>query len=304
MLRDLLRALGVSDVRMEQGSLRCDANLSLRPSPAHPLGTRTETKNVNSLRSVERAVRYEITRQAAVLTAGERVIQETRHWQEGSGTTSPGRSKEQAEDYRYFPEPDLVPVAPSREWVDELRQTLPEPPVARLRRMSAEWGFSDLELRDVINAGALNAIEATVAAGSAPQAARKWWLTELARRANEQGVDIEATGVTPAQVAEIQALVDAGVINDKLARQVFDGVIAGEGGPAEVVAARGLAVVSDEGALAAAVDAAIAANPAVADKVRAGKLQAAGALIGAVMKDMRGQADAGRVRELVLERLA
>jgi aspartyl-tRNA(Asn)/glutamyl-tRNA(Gln) amidotransferase subunit B len=304
MLRDLLRALGVSDVRMEQGSLRCDANLSLRPSPAHPLGTRTETKNVNSLRSVERAVRYEITRQAAVLTAGERVIQETRHWQEGSGTTSPGRSKEQAEDYRYFPEPDLVPVAPSREWVDELRQTLPEPPVARLRRMSAEWGFSDLELRDVINAGALNAIEATVAAGSAPQAARKWWLTELARRANEQGVDLEATGVTPAQVAEIQALVDAGVINDKLARQVFDGVIAGEGGPTEVVAARGLAVVSDEGALAAAVDAAIAANPAVADKVRAGKLQAAGALIGAVMKDMRGQADAGRVRELVLERLA
>jgi aspartyl-tRNA(Asn)/glutamyl-tRNA(Gln) amidotransferase subunit B len=304
MLRDLLRALGVSDVRMEQGSLRCDANVSLRPSPDFPLGTRTETKNVNSLRSVERAVRYEISRQAAVLADGGTVKQETRHWQEGAGLTSPGRSKETAEDYRYFPEPDLVPVAPSRAWVEELRGTLPEPPVDRLKRMSAEWGFSDLELRDVINAGALNAIEATVAAGASPQSARKWWLTELARRANEQGVDLEDTGVTPQQVAEIQALVEAGTINDKLARQVFDGVVAGEGSPAEVVAARGLAVVSDEGALGAAVDAAIAANPGVADKVRAGKVQAAGALIGSVMKEMRGQADAARVRELILERLA
>ncbi len=304
LLRDLLRALGVSDVRMEQGSLRCDANVSLRPTPESPLGTRTETKNVNSLRSVERAVRYEITRQAALLADGGRIKQETRHWQEGAGTTAPGRSKETAEDYRYFPEPDLVPVAPSREWVEELRGTLPEPPPVRLKRMSAEWGFSDLELRDVINTGALNAIEATVAAGASPQSARKWWLTELARRANELGVDLEDTGVSPAQVAEIQALVESGTINDKLARQVFDGVIAREGTPAEVVAARGLAVVSDDRALGAAVDAAIAANPGVADKVRSGKVQAAGALIGAVMKEMGGKADAGRVRELVLERLS
>ncbi|WP_375425205.1 Asp-tRNA(Asn)/Glu-tRNA(Gln) amidotransferase subunit GatB [uncultured Friedmanniella sp.] len=304
MLRDLLRALGVSDVRMEQGSLRCDANVSLRPTPESPLGTRTETKNVNSLRSVERAVRYEITRQAALLGDGGRVTQETRHWQEGPGTTAAGRSKEQAEEYRYFPDPDLVPVAPSREWVEELRGTLPEPPAERLRRMSAAWGFSDLELRDVVNAGALNAIEATVAAGASPQSARKWWLTELARRANEQGVDLEDTGVSPVQVAEIQALVEAGTINDKLARQVFDGVAAGEGSPAEVVESRGLAVVSDEGALGDAVDAAIAANPGVADKVRSGKVAAAGALIGAVMKQMRGQADAGRVRELILERLS
>ncbi len=303
MLRDLLRALGVSDVRMEQGSLRCDANVSLRPTPQSPLGTRTETKNVNSLRSIERAVRYEITRQAALLSDGGRVKQETRHWQEGSGTTAPGRSKEQAEEYRYFPDPDLVPVAPSREWVEELRGTLPEPPAERLRRMSSEWGFSDLELRDVVNAGALNAIEATVAAGATPQSARKWWLTELARRANEQGVDLEDTGVSPVQVAEIQALVEAGTINDKLARQVFDGVAAGEGTPAEVVEARGLAVVSDDSALGEAVDAAIAANPGVADKVRSGKLQAAGALIGAVMKQMQGKAEPNRVRELILERL-
>src|SRR6476661_2945519 len=186
MLRDLLRALGVSDVRMEQGSLRCDANVSLRPLGTSTFGTRTETKNVNSLRSVERALRYEITRQAAVLGGGGRVIQETRHWHEESGITTAGRSKETAEDYRYFPEPDLVPIAPSREWVEELRATLPEPPAARIDRVSAEWGFSQLEMRDVVSAGAVNAIEATVAAGASPQSARKWWLTEIARRANER----------------------------------------------------------------------------------------------------------------------
>jgi aspartyl-tRNA(Asn)/glutamyl-tRNA(Gln) amidotransferase subunit B len=303
MLRDLLRALGVSDVRMEQGSLRCDANVSLRPVGTAPFGIRTETKNVNSLRSVERAVRYEITRQAAVLTAGGRVTQETRHWHEDSGITTSGRNKETAEDYRYFPEPDLVPVAPSREWVEELRATLPEPPAAKLQRVSAGWGFSELEMRDVVSAGAVNAIDATVAAGATPQSARKWWLTEVARRANEAGVDLEDVGISPQQVAEIQALVEKGTINDKLARQVFEGVIAGEGSPAEVVAARQLAIVSDEGALAAAVDEAINANPDIVDKIKSGKLQAAGALIGSVMKQMRGQADATRVRELILEKL-
>jgi len=303
MLRDLLRALGVSDVRMEQGSLRCDANVSLRAVGTSAFGTRTETKNVNSLRSVERAVRYEITRQAAVLASGGTVIQETRHWHEDSGVTTPGRNKETSEDYRYFPEPDLVPVAPSREWVEQLRTTLPEPPAAKLRRVSAEWEFSELEMRDVVSAGAVNAVEATVAAGASPQSARKWWLTEVARRANEAGVDLEEVKISPQQVAEIQALVENGTINDKLARQVFEGVIAGEGSPSEVVAARQLAIVSDEGALAAAVDEAINANPDIVDKIKSGKVQAAGALIGSVMKQMRGQADATRVREMILEKI-
>jgi aspartyl-tRNA(Asn)/glutamyl-tRNA(Gln) amidotransferase subunit B len=302
-LRDLMLALDVSDVRMEQGSLRCDANVSLMPVGATRFGLRTETKNVNSLRSIERALTYEIQRQAAVLAGGGRVHQETRHWHEEGYTTS-GRSKEQAEDYRYFPEPDLVPVAPSREWVEELRATLPELPGLRRSRLQAAWGFTHLELQDVVNAGALDVIEATVAAGCAPQFARKWWLTELARRANEAGVELAELAITPAQVAEVQALVEAGTVNDKLARQVIDGVLAGEGSPAEVVAGRGLAVVSDDGALSAAVDAAIAANPDVAARIRDGKLQAVGALIGAVMKELRGQADAARVRELVLERLA
>jgi aspartyl-tRNA(Asn)/glutamyl-tRNA(Gln) amidotransferase subunit B len=302
-LRDLLLGLGVSDVRMEQGSLRCDVNLSLSPRGSGTLGTRTETKNVNSLRSVERATRYEVQRHAAILEAGGSVLQETRHWHEDTGITTSGREKSDAEDYRYFPEPDLVPVAPSREWVEDLRATLPEEPQKKRARLQAEWGFSDLEMRDTVGAGALLLVEETVAAGATPQAARKWWLGELARRANDAGVDLSELGVTPAQVAAVQAMVDEGKINDKLAREVFDGLLAGEGTPEEIVAARGLEIVSDEGALAAAVDNAIAANPDVADKIRDGKVAAAGALIGAVMKEMRGQADANRVRELILERL-
>jgi aspartyl-tRNA(Asn)/glutamyl-tRNA(Gln) amidotransferase subunit B len=303
-LRELLRALDISDVRMEQGSLRCDVNLSLRSSPDAAYGTRTETKNVNSLRSVERAVRFEIQRQAAVLLEGGRVVQETRHWHEDTGSTTSGRSKEEAEDYRYFPEPDLVPIAPSEEWVEQLRATLPEPPAERRARLQQAWRFSDLEMRDVVGAGAVAVVEETIKAGASPAAAKKWWLTELARRANQQGVELVDLPITPAQVAEIQQLVDSGQINDKLAREVFDGVLAGDGSPEQVVAARGLAVVSDDDALGAAVDRAIDANPDVADKVRAGKVSAAGALIGAVMKELRGQADAARVRELVIERLA
>jgi aspartyl-tRNA(Asn)/glutamyl-tRNA(Gln) amidotransferase subunit B len=303
-LRELLLGLGVSDVRMEQGSLRCDVNLSLSPAGSGTLGTRTETKNVNSLRSVERAARYEMQRHAAVLADGGSILQETRHWHEDTGVTTSGREKSDADDYRYFPEPDLVPVAPSREWVEQLRAGLPEPPHERRARLQTEWGFSDLEMRDTVGAGALGLVEETIAAGTAPQAARKWWLGELARRANESDTELGALGVTATDVARVQALVDEGTLNDKLARQVLDGLIAGEGTPDEVVAGRGLAIVSDEGALGTAVDNAIAANPEVADKIRAGKVAAAGALIGVVMKEMRGQADAGRVRELILERLA
>jgi aspartyl-tRNA(Asn)/glutamyl-tRNA(Gln) amidotransferase subunit B len=302
-LRELLLGLGVSDVRMEQGSLRCDVNLSLAPSGSGALGTRTETKNVNSLRSVERAARYEMQRHAEILAGGGSIRQETRHWHEDTGVTTSGREKSDAEDYRYFPEPDLVPIAPSRAWVAELKATLPEPPHEHRARLQAEWGFSDLDMRDTVGAGALGLVEETIAAGATPQTARKWWLGELARRANETESDLASLGVSPADVARVQALVGEGKLNDKLARQVFDGVIAGEGHPDEVVAARGLGIVSDDGALTEAVDRAIEANPDVAEKIRDGKVAAAGALIGAVMKDMRGQADAGRVRELILERL-
>jgi aspartyl-tRNA(Asn)/glutamyl-tRNA(Gln) amidotransferase subunit B len=302
-IRDIAKALGISEARLERGNLRCDANVSLRPRGQQKLGTRTETKNVNSMRSVERAVRYEIQRQAAILADGGTITQETRHWHEDTGVTSPGRPKSDADDYRYFPEPDLVPVQPSRELVEELRAALPEQPISRRRRLKAEWGFTDQEYRDVRNGGLVEVVEATVAAGASPASARKWWTGEITRIAN--ATEREATDlVTPEGVAALQQLVDAGTLTDKLARQVLEGVIAGEGTPQEVVDARGLAVVSDDGALIAAIDDALAAQPDVMAKIKDGKVQAAGAIIGAVMKAMRGQADAARVRELILERAA
>lgn len=302
-IRDIVRGLGISEARLERGNLRCDANVSLRPRGQEKLGTRTETKNVNSMRSVERAVRYEIQRQAQILADGGTIIQETRHWHEDTGTTSPGRPKSDADDYRYFPEPDLLPVQPSRELVEELRAALPEQPVARRRRLKADWGFTDLEFQDVRNGGLIDEVEATIAAGASPASARKWWTGEITRIANAQERDA-ATLVSPADVAALQGLVDAGTLTDKLARQVLEGVIAGEGSPQEVVNARGLAVVSDDGALIAAIDEALTSQPDVLAKIKDGKVQAAGAIIGAVMKAMKGQADAARVRELVLERAA
>ncbi|MDT0549728.1 MULTISPECIES: Asp-tRNA(Asn)/Glu-tRNA(Gln) amidotransferase subunit GatB [Streptomyces] len=302
-LRELIKALGVSEARMEMGQMRCDVNLSLRPHGADKFGTRSETKNVNSLRSVERAARFEIQRQAAVLGDGGTVIQETRHFHEEDGSTTSGRIKEEAEDYRYFPEPDLVPVAPAREWVEQLRAGLPELPRVRRTRLREEWGISAHEMQSVLNAGAIELITATIDAGADAASARKWWMGELARRANEDGVDLTSLPITPARVARVCALVAEGSLNDKLARQVIEGVLAGEGDPDAVVQARGLKVVSDEGALGAAVDEAIAGNAAIADKIRGGKVAAAGALVGAVMKATRGQADAARVRELILEKL-
>jgi aspartyl-tRNA(Asn)/glutamyl-tRNA(Gln) amidotransferase subunit B len=302
-LRDVVRTLGVSDVRMEQGSLRCDVNTSLAPAGSAAWGTRTETKNVNSLRSVERAVRSELLRQAAVLDRGERVVQETRHFHEETGDTTPGRSKETATDYRYFPEPDLVPLAPDPAWVAELRAGLPELPREHRKRLQSAWRLSDLDLQALVNAGAVGLVEQTVTAGATPEAARKWWLGELSRRANETGVELSELAIRPADVAGLQRLVEQGTLSDKLARTVLDGVLAGEGTPEQVVAARGLAVVSDTGELAAAVDQAIAAHPDVADKVREGKVAAAGVLVGAVMRATGGRADARAVRELVLARL-
>ncbi len=301
-IRDIVKSLGVSEARMERGNVRCDANVSIRPHGQAKLGTRTETKNVNSLRSIERAVRYEIQRQAAILAKGGTITQETRHWHEDKGSTSAGRPKSDADDYRYFPEPDLVPVQPSTELIERLRAALPENPADRRKRLMGEWGFAELEFRDVVNSGLLDELEAAVAAGATPQAARKWYTGEIARLANSLDKDVSELAITPADVAELAGLVESGKINDRIGREVLQAVIDGAGNPAKIVADRGLEVVSDDGALIAAIDAALASQPDVLAKIREGKVQAAGAVIGAVMQAMKGQADAARVRELVLER--
>lgn len=301
-IREIVKSMNVSDARMERGNVRCDANVSIRPYGQEKLGTRTETKNVNSLRSVENAVRYEIQRQAHILANGGTITQETRHWHEDRGYTSAGRPKSDADDYRYFPEPDLVPVQPSSAWIEEIRAALPENPALRRKRLMQAWGFADLEFRDVVNSDLLDQVEATVAAGAAPQAARKWWTGELARVANAQETAVQDLSITPAQVAKIQQLIDSGELTDRMARDVVAGVLAGEGDPEAVIEKRGLKVVSDDGALIAAIDEALAKQPDVLEKIREGKVQAAGAVIGAVMQAMRGQVDAARVRELILER--
>ncbi len=301
-LRDILRGLKVSDVKMEQGSLRCDVNLSLSEINSGKLGTRSETKNVNSLRSVERAVNGEFVRQANRLTSGERIIQETRHFLEESGQTRPGRSKEQAEDYRYFPEPDLVPVTPDDKWIEELRKTLPEKPADRRKRLQQAWSVPDKEMSAIVNAELLDTVEETVLLGADPTKARSWWLGEISRIANDRSV-FPTELISVKDVYQIITLISQGELTDKLARQVVEGVIAGEGSPADVITKRGLKVVSDDSQLMKAIEDAIAAAPETADRVRGGNIPAAGALIGAVMKATGGQADAAKVRELLLKHL-
>lgn len=302
-VREIVKGLGISDARMERGNVRCDANVSLMPKGSTTFGTRSETKNVNSLRAVEHAVHFEIRRHAGVLNAGGAIVQETRHWHEDTRSTTSGRPKSDADDYRYFPEPDLLPITTTPEWVESLRAQLPEPPAQRRRRLQESWGYSDAEFRDVVAAGLMDQIEETVSSGATAAVARKWWMGEISRLANARNQEPAALGVTPATIVELNRLIEQGRINDKIARQVLEFHVDGEGTPEEIVTAKGLEVVSDDGALSAAVDNAMADNPDVVEKVKAGKLKAIGALIGPVMKETRGQADPGKVREIVLQKL-
>ncbi|WP_394958284.1 Asp-tRNA(Asn)/Glu-tRNA(Gln) amidotransferase subunit GatB [Scardovia wiggsiae] len=302
-IRDIVRALNISHARMEQGNMRADVNVSLRPSPEAPLGTRSETKNVNSFRGIEKTIIYEIRRQAAILDDGGEILQETRHWDEASQATAGGRVKTDADDYRYFPDPDLVMVHVTKGHIDELASQMPEMPRERRNRLQNEWGFSDLEMRDVVNADALDLIEATIAAGATAGGARKWWLGEISRAANERETLLEDMPITPADVARVEKLVAEGRLNDKLAKQTVAGVLAGEGTPDEVVRKHGYEVVSDDGALEAEVDKALAADPDIAAKLKAGNMKPMGAIIGAVMKATRGQADAKAVSAIVMRKV-
>ena len=301
-IRDIVLALGISDARMERGNLRCDANVSLRPARpgearhAH----RDQERQLDALGRARRALRDPASggdpRGGRLDHAGDAALARGhRHHLAGSARSPTPTTTATS------PSPTCCPSSPSAELIEELRAALPEPPAERRRRLKGEWGFTDLEFQDVANGGLLAEVAATIAAGATPAAARKWWTGEITRIANAQGREASDL-VSPADVAALQGLVDAGTLTDKLARQVLEGVIAGEGTPQEVIDPRGLAVVSDDGALIAAIDEALASQPDVLEKIRDGKVQAAGAVIGAVMKAMQGQADAARVRELILER--
>ena len=302
-LRAIVLALEISDAKLEEGSMRCDANVSLRPVGHSVFGTRVEVKNMNSLRSLGRAIDHEIARQTELLSSGQPIVQETRHWNEDTATTSTLRAKEEVFDYRYFSDPDLVPVEPDSDWVARLRAELVELPAARRSRYAAEHGLAPGTAALLQSSGLAGRFDEAVAAGAPPAEAAKWLTNEVAAWCNERSVDPVTAALPGAHLAELTRLVADGTLSTKLAREVLEAVLAGEGSPGEVVAARGLAQISDTGALGAVVDTAIAGNAAAAQRVRDGNTKAIGALVGAVMRATKGQANPGLVNELLQARL-
>jgi aspartyl-tRNA(Asn)/glutamyl-tRNA(Gln) amidotransferase subunit B len=303
-LRLIVRTLGVSTGNMDEGSFRCDANISMRRVGSSTYGTKAEVKNMNSFRSVQRALEFEIARQTALIEAGERVVQETRGWVEDRGVTVSQRSKEAAHDYRYFPEPDLPPVFVSREWVADVQATLPELPDARRERYIADFGLSSYlaaQLATTATYGEL--FEGTVALGTEPIKVGNWIQTELFRLekdADEAGVG----GVTPDSLAGLVRLVDAGTLSGASAKQAFEAMYRDGGSPEAIVDRLGLRQMSDTSELDTIVDGVIAANPQPVADYRAGKVAAVGRLVGEVMKATRGRANPGVVTELIKSRLA
>ena len=309
-LRATLLALGVSDVKMEEGSMRVDANVSVRRAGATDLGTRTETKNMNSIRSVQRAIESEIDRQIELLEAGERVVQETRHWNEADGRSRSMRSKEEAYDYRYFPEPDLVPVMSTDEQRTRVRNSMPELPAAARARLVRDWGISDHDARVVLDVpGLADYVHAAVGAVSAgtPKDVVNWATGEVLAHLHDSGGTIAEVALAPDALAELVGLVATGTINRGQAKEVLTEALSSAGRPAAIVAARGLAQESDTDALGATVDAILAANAEVVAEYRAGDDQVRkkkrGFLMGEAMKQLGGRANGKVLQQLLDERL-
>jgi len=307
-LRAVLEAIGVSDVKMEEGSMRVDANVSIRPVGVSELGTRTEIKNMNSLRSLTRAVEYEIERQAELLDAGDRVVQETRHWNEEDGRTHSMRSKEEAFDYRYFPEPDLVPVAPTDDMRATARASVPELPAARRARYVSEWGISEHDARVLVEVPGLgDYADAAVVAGGVPVEVAKWSTGEVLGYLNETGLSPEVLPLAPDGLAELVGLVADGTLSRTMAKDVLDEGLREGKRPKEVVDERGLAQVSDESELGRAVDDVLAANASTVDEWRAGddkvRKKKRGFLMGELMKAMKGKGNPAVLNRLLDERL-
>lgn len=303
-LRTIIQYTGVSDCKMEEGSLRCDANVSVRPVGSDALGTKTEIKNMNSFRALYRALAYEIDRQIAVLAEGGRVVQETRAWDEDRGVTVSMRSKEEAHDYRYFPDPDLVPLVIDEAWIERVRATLPELPDARRKRYIEDFGLSRYDATVLTSSKELgDYFEACIAAYPHPKTVANWVMGELARLLNAHNMDITASPVTPDQLASLLRLIDDGTISGKIAKTVFEDMFATRKDPATIVREKGLVQITDVDALSAVVDEVINANPKSVQDYKAGKEKALGFLVGQVMKATRGKANPALVNKLLKERL-
>jgi aspartyl-tRNA(Asn)/glutamyl-tRNA(Gln) amidotransferase subunit B len=296
--------LGVSDVKMEEGSLRCDANVSIRPAGANELGTKTEIKNMNSFRSVHRAIESEIERQIAIVESGGRIVQETRGWDEAAGTTHSMRSKEQAHDYRYFPDPDLVPLEIDRAMVDRIKVSLPVLPPERFRRYTHDYGLDVKQATQLIDNTALaDYFDRAVAASKNAQQSMNFVLGDLSRLANESGIAVPDSPVTPEHLAELIALVESKTINSKIAKDLLARMWQGAGSPKSIVEKEGLAQTSDTGAIETFVDEVLAANEKAVADYRSGKTNILGYLTGQVMKASRGKANPELVQELLKTKL-
>ncbi len=303
-LRLTLLTIGVSDVKMEEGSLRCDANVSVRPAGSTTLGTKTEIKNMNSFRSVERAIASEIDRQVALLRAGERVVQETRGWDEINGVTHSMRSKEEAHDYRYFPDPDLVPLEIARGDVERIEKSLPALPWQRFERYTKSYGMGVRPANQLIDNLALaDYFDRVVERSRNPQQSSNFVLGDLSRLANETGVAVAESRVVPEHLAELIELVESKRINSKIAKELVARMWEGAGSPAAIVEREGLAQTTDRATIERFVDDVLAANPSVVADYRAGKTNVTGFLVGQVMKASRGKADPALVNELVNAKL-
>ena len=297
--------LGVSDVKMEEGSLRCDANVSIRSAGSSEYGTKTEIKNMNSFRSVFRAIESEIERQISVLESGGRVVQETRGWDEVQGTTHTMRSKEQAHDYRYFPDPDLVPVEVDRGLVERIKASLPLLPPQRFERYTSQYGLDVKQATQLIdNLPLADYFDRAVAASKNPQQSMNFVLGDLSRLANESGTPVPASPVTPEHLAELIALVDSKTINSKIAKELLARMWNGDGSPKAIVEKEGLAQTSDTGAIEKFVDEVLAANEKAAADYKSGKTNILGFLTGQVMKQSRGKANPALVQELLQKKLS
>ena len=299
-LRAILVAVGINDGNMEEGSLRCDANVSVRPAGSETFGTKAEVKNLNSFRHVQKALEYEIERQTAVLEEGGRVVQETRLWDANAGRTVSMRSKEEAHDYRYFPEPDLPPLEVDRAWIEEIRAALPELPDARRRRLVSQYSIPDYDAALLTQSRALaDYFEATAAAAGNAKAASNWIMGELTRKMNELGVGVEDSAIRPESLAGLIRLVDSGTITGPIAKDVFEKMYASGRSAETIVAEEGLAAMNDDAALEAAVREALAAHETAVAQYRAGKQQTFGFLVGQVMKATRGKANPATVNALL-----
>lgn len=303
-MRAILQYVGISDCRMEEGSLRCDANVSVRPVGQKELGTKTEIKNINSFKGVERAIEYEAMRQAELLEDGGKVVQETRTWDEKEGVTKSMRTKEEANDYRYFPEPDLVPFTVSDEYIENIRKSLPELPDARKERYMKEFGLSSEDAVFMTNDKATaDYFEAAVEAGADPKACVNWLMGEFASQLSTDGIEIAKAPVSAENLAALLKLISKGTISGKIAKKVFATMWKEGGNPEEIVKAQGLVQISDTAELSKLVDEVVGKNPKAVEDFKAGKKKAVGALVGQIMKATKGKANPRVINELLNKKL-